>query len=71
MKRKYRIAAKAKQHDRAMNSGYSLPEFSQDELLAADKAYDAAKTDPAAIAQKIHALHQDEARMLRILGQSL
>ena len=69
MKRKYRIAAQAKQHGRSI--GYSLPEYTQEELLAADKAYDREKTDPAAIAQKIHALYSDEVRMLRILGSAL
>ena len=68
MKTKHRIAAQAKQHDRA-NNGYSLPEFTQAELLAADKAYDAAKTDPQQ--QQLHDQIQHQQRMLRILGQAL
>jgi hypothetical protein len=72
-KRKYREAAMAKRQDlsRAVGRGYILPEFTQEELLAADKAYDAAKTSPQAWDQRIHAMHQDEVRMLRILGSAL
>lgn len=66
-KRKYREAAAAKR----LTPDDIAPDYSQAEYLAADKAYDAAKTDPVAIAQKIHALHQDEARMLRILGSAV
>lgn len=62
-KRKYREAAQAKRQD----ISDILPEFTQAELLAADKAYDAAKTDPTAWDQKIHALHQTEVDMLRHL----
>ena len=67
MKRKYRIAAQAKQHGRSI--GYSLPEYTQEELLAADKAYDREKTDPQQ--QQLHDQIQHQQRMLRILGSAL
>lgn len=72
-KRKYREAAMAKRQDlsRAVGRGYILPEFTQAELLAADLAYDRAKTDPSAWDQKIHALHADEVAMLRHLRAAL
>lgn len=69
MKRKYRIAAQAKQHGRSI--GYSLPEYTQEELLAADKAYDREKTDPAAHQQQLHDQIQHQQRMLRILGSAV
>lgn len=67
MKRKYRIAAQAKQHGRSI--GYSLPEYTQEELLAADKAYDREKTDPQQ--QQLHDQIQHQQRMLRILGSAV
>ena len=67
MKRKYRIAAQAKQHGRSI--GYILPEYTQVEVLAADKAYDRAKTDPQQ--QQLHDQIQHQQRMLRILGSAV
>ena len=62
-KRKYREAAAAKR----LTPDDIAPDYSQAEYLAADKAYDADKTDPAAFDRKIHALHQTEVDMLRHL----
>ena len=67
MKRKYRIAAQAKQHGRSI--GYILPEYTQEELLAADKAYDREKTDPQQ--QQLHDQIQHQQRMLRIFGSAV
>ena len=71
-KRQYRAAALAKRasaDDIALARSFGGPvDYSQAQYLAADRQYDADKTDPAAFDRKIHALHQDEARMLRILG---
>lgn len=70
-KRKYREAAMAKRQDlsRAVGRGYILPEFTQEELLAADKAYDREKTDPQQ--QQLHDQIQHQQRMLRILGSAV
>lgn len=72
-KRKYREAAMAKRQDLslAVGRGYILPEYTQAELLAADKAYDRAKTDPVAQQQQLHDQIQHQQRMLRILGSAV
>jgi hypothetical protein len=66
-KRKYREAAAAKR----LTPDDIAPDYSQAEYLAADRAYDRAKTDPAAWDQKLHKLHQDEVAMLRHLRAAL